>query len=164
MKGRKASLAALISITVVALGGMIGLRAVQAVHTKRDKDCRALAKALDKTIREKTPRVFEGIIEHRWNRKTERCMASLEYHYRPCDAKARKSAPSACDGPDADVAIYAFLDGGARPLLICERNYAKGTGSCSQSVYGTDGTVLASQEVSPDQFPSVKAGLLGLQP
>ncbi|MBI5247068.1 MAG: hypothetical protein HY923_07790 [Elusimicrobia bacterium] len=161
---RKLKTSELISIAAVALFGLIGLRSLQAVRAKRDADCRALAKALDKTIREKTPRVFEGILGHRWNRETKRCLASLEYHYKPCDAKERTKNPEACDGPDADVAIYAFLDGGARPLLICERTYATGAAYCSQSVYGIDGTLLTTQEIPPDQFPAVKAGLLGVKP
>lgn len=161
---RKLKSAELISIAVVASLGLVGLRAMQSVRAKRDADCRALTKALDKTIREKTPRVFEVLLGHRWNRESKRCLASLEYHYKPCDAKARKETPEACDGPDADVAIYAFLDGGARPLLICERTYATGAASCSQSVYGVDGTLLTTQEIPPDQFQAVKAGLLGLKP
>jgi len=161
---RKLQTPALLSIAVVALLALIGLRARQAVRAKRAEECRSLTKALDKTIREKTPRVFEGILGHRWNPDSKRCLASLEYHYKPCDAKERKKTPEACDGPDADVAIYAFLDGGARPLLICERTYATGAAACSQSVYGADGTLLTTQEVPPDQFQAVKAGLLGLNP
>ena len=164
MKATKYKLATYASVAVVALGGLLALRAIQADRAKRDRECRALTRALDKTIRERTPRVFESIVEHRWDRDKNRCLASLEYHYKPCDAKTRTKTPAQCGGPDADIAIYSFLDGGARPLLVCERFYETGEASCAQSVYGTDGTLITTQDIPPDQFPMVKAGLLGTKP
>ena len=156
---RKLQTPALLSIAVVALLALIGLRARQAVRAKRAEECRSLTKALDKTIREKTPRVFEGILGHRWNPDSKRCLASLEYHYKPCDAALAEKTPQYCAGPDADIAVYAFEGGGARPLLMCERHYASGEAGCTEPVYGDDGILISSREIPPDQFPALKAGM-----
>lgn len=154
----------MLSVALLSVTGLLWLRSVRAEKARREVECRALSKALDKTIREKSSRIFEGIAEHRWDGEAKRCLAALEYHYTPCDAKARKKNPGQCDGPDADIAIYTFLDGGARPLIICERVYATGAASCSESVYGVDGALLTSRELPPDQFPAIKAGMMGTKP
>jgi hypothetical protein len=126
---------------------------------KRKAACRALAIALDKTVRGRNPRVFESIVEDRWDRGKDRCLAALEYHYKPCDAKLRESVPALCEGPDADIGIYTFEDGGARPIVMCERKYDTGEGGCSEPVYGEDGSLISSREVPADEFPRLKAEL-----
>lgn len=144
------------AIGLAALLGFLFLRARVAERSKRDVACRALAGALDKTVTENSPRVFERIVEHHWDAKRRRCLASLEYHYKPCDAKTAKKTPAACAGPDADIGIYAFLDGGAKPLVMCERVYEPASASCVESVYGVDGTLLTSRDMPPEQFPPLK--------
>lgn len=164
MKGRGPTTAALAAIAGVAIGGVAALKLVQASRARHDRECRALTKALDKTIREKSPRFFEGIVEHRWDRETGRCLAALEYHYKPCPPDLLKKTPLLCSGPDADIAIYSFHDGGASPLFICERSYATGEARCTESVYGTDGSLLSSREFPPDQFPTIKSELIPPRP
>lgn len=161
---RRPKIAAFAVIAGVALGGVFAIRLVRADRARRDKECRALTKALDKTVREKSPRFFEGIVEHRYDRESDRCLAALEYHYKPCPPALLKKTPLLCTGPDADIAIYSFHDGGASPLFICERSYATGEARCTESVYGTDGSLLSSREFPPDQFPTIKAELLGSKP
>jgi hypothetical protein len=154
----------MLSVAVVCAAGLLWLRADRAEKARRVVECRALTKALDKTVRQKSERIFEGIPESRWDGEAKRCLASLEYHYKPCDAAGRKKNAAACAGPDADIAIYTFLDGGAHPLIVCERYYATGVASCSESVYGVDGALLTSRELPPDQFPAIKAGMMGTKP
>ncbi len=161
VNGRRYQAAALASIAVIALVGVATLRAVKARRARHEADCRAQTKALDKSVREKTPRIYEGIAEHRWDGEAKRCLASLEYHYRPCDAKARKKDPETCAGPDADIVIYSFLESGPRPLLMCRRTYATGEANCQETVFGVDGTMLTTRDVPPDQFPAIKAGMMG---
>lgn len=164
MNRRGPQTALLAVIAGAALGGWFAVRAVNASRARNEAECRALAKALDKTVRARSPRYFEGIVEHRYDRAKGRCLASLEYHYRPCDAELLKRTPLLCTGPDADIAIYAFLDGGARPLFICERVYATDEARCTESVYGSDGSLLSSREFPPDQFPAIKAELIAPKP
>ncbi len=126
---------------------------------QRKAECRALAKALDKTVRGKNPRVYESIVEDRWDEKAGRCLAALEYHYKPCDDKLRERVPALCEGPDADIGLYSFESGGARPIVMCERKYDTGEGGCSEPVYGDDGSLISSREVPADEFPRLKAEL-----
>jgi len=156
--------AAFAAIAGIAIGGWFAMRSVAASRARRVSECRALTKALDKTVRARSPRYFEGIVEHRYDHVTGRCLASLEYHYKPCNAKLRKKTPLLCTGPDADIAIYAFSSADAQPLFICERTYATGEAGCTESVYGTDGSLLSSREVPPDQFPAIKAELMNPKP
>jgi hypothetical protein len=156
--------AAFAAIAGISLGGVVALYAVKKARARHESECRALTKALDKTVRERSPRFFEGIVEHRYDRERGRCLASLEYHYKPCDAKLLKKTPLLCTGPDADIAIYTFQDAGAVPLFICERTYATGEARCTESVYGTDGSLLSSREFPPDQFPTIKAELINPKP
>jgi hypothetical protein len=151
-------------IAGVSLGGIFALRHVNATRVLRESECQVLTKALDKTVRERSPRYFEGIVEHRYDRDSGRCLASLEYHYKPCNATLLKKTPLLCTGPDADIAIYSFNDGGANPLFICERTYETGEARCTESVYGNDGSLLSSREFPPDQFPAIKAELLNPKP
>lgn len=154
----------LAAIAGISLGGWLAIRYVKATRARHVSECLALTKALDKTVRARSPRYFEGITEHRYDHETSRCLASLEYHYKPCDAKLLKKTPLLCAGPDADIAIYSFHDGGANPLFICERSYATGEARCTESVYGTDGSLLSSREFPPDQFPAIKAELISPKP
>ncbi len=151
-------------IAAVAFGGGFALRAVSGVRARHVRECRALALALDKTVREKSPRYFEGIVEDRYDRRTGLCRAALEYHYKPCDALSLKKTPLLCAGPDADIAIYSFQDAGARPLFICERTYASNEARCTESVYGADGSLLSSREFPPEQFPAIKAEMINPKP
>jgi hypothetical protein len=151
-------------IAGVSFGAIFAIRHVNATRALRESECRALTKALDKTVRERSPRYFEGIVEHRYDRDSGRCLASLEYHYKPCNATLLKKTPLLCTGPDADIAIYTFNDGGASPLFICERTYETGEAWCTESVYGNDGSLLSSREFPPDQFPAIKAELLNPKP
>lgn len=164
MKKRGPQTAAFAAIAGVAFGGFFAVRAVDAGRARRDAECVALTKALDKTIRANSPRLFESIVEQRYDREKERCLASLEYHYKPCDARLLKKTPLLCTGPDADIAIYTFHDAGASPLFICERTYETGEARCTESVYGNDGSLLSSREFPPDQFPAIKAELIGAKP
>jgi len=148
------------AIAGLSLGGLVAIRYVKAARARQDRECRAMTKALDKTIREKSPRFFEGIVEARFDADRGRCLAALEYHYKPCTPLLLKKTPLLCTGPDADIAIYAFNDAGASPLFICERSYATGEARCTESVYGTDGSLLSSREFPPDQFPTIKAELI----
>lgn len=151
--GKKGAYAA---IGLVALLGFLFLRGHAIRRAKKDASCRALAAALDKTFSDKAPRIFERIVEHHWDAEKQRCLASLEYHYKACDKAAAKKTPEACSGPDADIGIYAFMDGGAKPLVMCERVYATNSAMCQEAVYGVDGTLLNSRDVPPDQFPPLK--------
>ena len=164
VKRRGVQTAAFAVIAGVAFGGFLAIRHLNAERGRREAECIALTKALDKTVRERSPRYFEGIIEHRWDREKGRCLASIEYHYRPCDARLLKKTPLLCTGPDADIAIYTFNDGGASPLFICERTYATDEARCTESVYGSDGSLLSSREFPPDQFPAIKAEMIGAKP
>lgn len=137
---------------------------MNATRTRHESECVALTKALDKTVRARSPRFFEGIVEHRYDRTASRCLAALEYHYKPCDAKLLKKTPLLCSGPDADIAIYSFQNAEAHPLFICERTYATDEARCTESVYGTDGSLLSSREFPPDQFPTIKAELIKPKP
>jgi hypothetical protein len=152
------------AIAGISFGGLFAAHFITAARARRASECRTLTKALDKTVRARSPRFLEGIIEHRYDRKAGRCLAALEYHYKPCGAALLKKAPSLCTGPDADIAIYAFQNAEAHPLFICERTYATGTALCTESVYGTDGSLLSSREFPPDQFPAIKAELINPQP
>lgn len=151
-------------IAGVSFGGFFAIRHMSATRARHDSECRALTKALDKTIRERSPRFFEGIVEHRYDREAGRCLAALEYHYKPCPPKLLKNTPMLCTGPDADIAIYAFQDAGAIPLFICERVYETGEARCTESVYGTDGSLLSAREFPPDQFSTIKAELINPKP
>lgn len=151
-------------IAGVAFGGFFAIRHMNATRARHDSECRALTKALDKTIRERSPRFFEGIVEHRYDREAGRCLAALEYHYKPCTPELLKKTPLLCTGPDADIAIYAFQDAGAAPLFICERVYATGEARCTESVYGTDGSLLSAREFPPDQFSTIKTELINPKP
>lgn len=162
MNNRKT--AAYAAIGLAALFGFLLLRARSARLAKKDASCRALAAALDKTFSEKAPRIFERIVEHHWDREKKRCLASIEYHYKACDKAAAKKTPEACAGPDADIGLYAFLDGGAKPLVMCERVYATNSAACTESVYGVDGTLLNSREFPPEQFPPLKDELFERRP
>lgn len=164
MKGRKSQAAVFAAIAGVAFGGVLAVRWVKAERARLDAECLALTKALDKTVRARSPRYFEGIVEHRYDREAGRCLASLEYHYKPCNAALLKKTPLLCTGPDADIAIYAFSAEGANPLIICERTYATDEASCVESVYGNDGSLLSSREFPPDQFPAIKAEMLASKP
>ena len=161
---RASKTAAFAAIAGLSIGGFFAIRYVNATRARHDRECRALTKALDKTIRERSPRYFEGIVEHRYNVETGRCLAALEYHYKPCTPALFKKTPLLCTGPDADIAIYAFHDAGASPLFICERTYATDEARCTESVYGTDGSLLSSREFPPDQFPTIKAELIRPKP
>lgn len=152
------------AVAGISLGGWLAIRAVNASRARSESECAALTKALDKTVRARSPRYFEGIVEHRYDRATGRCLAALEYHYKPCDATLIKKTPLLCTGPDADIAIYAFQDAGALPLFICERTYATNDARCTESVYGSDGSLLSSREFPPDQFPVIKAELINPKP
>jgi hypothetical protein len=151
-------------IAGVAFGGFFAIRHMHATRARHDNECLALTKALDKTIRARSPRLFESIVEHRYDREAGRCLAALEYHYKPCDAKLLKKTPLLCTGPDADIAIYGFQDAGAIPLFICERVYATGEARCTESVYGTDGSLLSAREFPPDQFSTIKSELINPKP
>lgn len=164
MKSRGPQTAALAVIAGIAFGGWFAIRTVKATRARHESECVALTKALDKTVRERSPRFFEGIVEHRYDQEAGRCLASLEYHYKPCTPKLLKKTPLLCTGPDADIAIYSFRDGGANPLFICERSYSTGEAHCTESVYGTDGSLLSSREFPPDQFPTIKAELISPKP
>ncbi len=164
VKGPKYSAAVMISVAVLCVTALLWLRADRAEKARRVVECRALTKALDKTVRQSSDRIYEGIAESRWDGEAKRCLAALEFHYKPCDPKQLKKNAASCAGPDADIAIYTFLNGGARPLIICERVYATGAASCSESVYGVDGALLTSRELPPDQFPAIKAGMMGTKP
>lgn len=161
---RGTTTAAFAAIAGLALGGFLAIRFVNASRARHDRECRALAKALDKTIRERSPRFFEGIVEQRYDREAARCLAALEYHYKPCTPELLKKTPLLCTGPDADIAIYAFHDAGASPLFICERTYEPEESRCTESVYGTDGSLLSSREFPPNQFPTIKAELIRPKP
>lgn len=152
------------AVAGVAFGGLFALRWVKAERVRLENECRALTKALDKTVRARSPRYFEGIVEHRYDRDAGRCLAALEYHYKPCDAALLKRTPLLCTGPDADIAIYSFNGENASPLFICERTYATDEASCTESVYGNDGSLLSSREFPPDHFPAIKAELLAVKP
>lgn len=152
------------AVAGVAFGGFLAVRFVKAERLRLETECRALTKALDKTVRARSPRFFEGIVEHRYDREAGRCLASLEYHYKPCNAALLKKTPLLCTGPDADIAIYVFNGENASPLFICERTYATGEASCTESVYGNDGSLLSSREFPPDHFPAIKAELLAAKP
>lgn len=160
MKARGSRTAAFAAIAGISLGGFFAIRYVNAARARQDLECRAMTKALDKTIREKSPRFFEGIVEHHFDPAGGRCLAALEYHYKPCPPVLLKKTPLLCTGPDADIAIYSFNEAGASPLFICERTYATGEALCTESVYGTDGSLLSSREFPPDQFPTIKAELI----
>lgn len=164
MKRRGPTTAAFAAIAGISFGGWFAVRSVQASRARHESECRAVTKALDKTVRERSPRFFEGIVEHRYDRDKERCLASLEYHYKPCDAQLLKKTPLLCTGPDADIAIYAFRKEEAQPLFICERTYATNEARCTESLYGTDGSLLSTREFPPEQFPGIKAELLGSKP
>ena len=164
MKRRGPQTAVFAAIAGLAFGAWVAVRSVGAARARRESECRALTQALDKTVRGRSPRYFEGIVEHRYDRAAGRCLAALEYHYRPCDTKLLKKAPSLCAGPDADIAIYAFKNAQARPLFLCERTYATGRAQCTESVYGADGSLLSAREFPPDQFPAIKAELLAPKP
>ena len=151
-------------IAAISFGGFCAVRFVTAARARHERECRALTKALDKTVRARSPRRFESIVEHRYDRAMGRCLAALEYHYKPCDAKLLKKTPLLCTGPDADIAIYAFQDAGAHPLFICERTYATSEARCTESVYGTDGSLLSTRAIPPDQFPAIKAELINPKP
>lgn len=152
------------AVAVVAFGGFFAVRRMNAERTRRESECRALTRALEKTVRARSPRYFEGIVEHRFDREKDRCLASIEYHYKPCTPELVKKTPLLCTGPDADIAIYSFIDSGAVPLFICERTYETGEARCTESVYGTDGSLLSSREFPPDQFPAIKAELIHPKP
>ncbi len=156
--------AAYAAIAGLALGGIFALRMVGKSRERHARECVALTTALDKTIRARSPRYFEGIVENRYDRDKGRCVAALEYHYKPCDAILLKKTPLLCTGPDADIAIYTFLNTEAHPLFICERTYATNEATCTESVYGNDGSLLSSREFPPDQFPAIKAELIGATP
>ena len=164
MKPRGPQTAAFAAIAGISLGGWLALRAVNATRARQVKECAGLTKALDKTVRARSPRYFEGIVEHRYDQAGGRCLASIEYHYKPCDPILLKKTPLLCTGPDADIAIYAFAGAEAHPLFICERTYATDEARCTESVYGTDGSLLSSREFPPDQFSTIKAELFGPKP
>lgn len=151
-------------IAGIAAGGFFAVRHTNAARARREAECRVMTRTLDKTIRQRSPRYFEGIVEHRFDREKDRCLASIEYHYKPCTPELLKKTPLLCTGPDADIAIYAFNDAGASPLFICERTYETGEARCTESVYGNDGSLLSSREFPPDQFPAIKAELIGSKP
>lgn len=152
-------------LAALAVSGALAWRRRAADELlKRKAECRALTRALDKTVRGKNPRVFESIVEDRWDEKGRRCLAALEYHYKPCDEKLRARVPALCDGPDADIGLYAFESGGARPIVLCERKYDTGEGGCSEPVYGDDGSLLSARDVPPDDFPRLKAELFPAPP
>jgi hypothetical protein len=151
-------------IAGISLGGWLAIRAVKASRAKRETECGALAKALDKTVRARSPRFKEGIIEHRYDSESGRCLASLEYHYKPCNKVLLKKTPLLCTGPDADIAIYSFQNAEAHPLFICERTYESGEATCTESMYGVDGSLLSTREIPTDQFPAIKAELIGGKP
>lgn len=156
--------AAFAAIAGIALGGIVALQFIGRSRARRVGECAALTKALDKTVRARSPRYFEGIVESRYDQDKGRCVAALEYHYKPCDKVLLAKTPLLCTGPDADIAIYAFRDAEAHPLFICERTYATNEAACTETVYGTDGSLLSSREFPPDQFPAIKAELLGAKP
>ena len=164
MKRRGPTTAAFAIIAGISFGGWLAIRYVNATRARHVAECRALTKALDKTVRARSPRYFEGIVESQYDQASGRCLAALEYHYKPCNAQLLKKTPLLCTGPDADIAIYSFHDGGANPLFICERSYETGEARCTESVYGTDGLLLSSREVPPDQFPAIKAELITPKP
>ncbi|MBI3287950.1 MAG: hypothetical protein HYZ74_00345 [Elusimicrobia bacterium] len=146
------------ALALLACGLLI--LAVRRTGVRRREQCRALAGALDKTVRAKSPRIFEGIVESHYSDSLDRCLAALEYHYRPCPETLRKKTPLFCAGPDADIAVYSFQDGGARPMITCERFYEARAGECSESIYGNDGLLLSSRDVPPEDFPRLKAELM----
>jgi len=164
VKARGTQTAVFALIAGISFGGLIAVRAVSASRVRRDKECGALAKALDKTVRARSPRYHEGIVEHRYDRESGRCLASLEYHYKPCNKILLQRTPRLCTGPDADIAIYSFQSAEAHPLFICERTYETGAASCTESMYGVDGSLLSTREIPTDQFPAIKAELIGGKP
>ena len=164
MKRRGPQTAAFALIAGISFGGWFAAHSIAASRARAETECRALTKALDKTVRDRSPRYFEGIVEHRYDRSAGRCLAALEYHYKPCDKVLLAKTPELCTGPDADVAIYSFDKAEARPLFICERTYATGEARCTESVYGVDGSLLSNREFPPDQFPAIKGELLGRKP
>ena len=151
-------------IAGLSFGGWLAVRAVSASRARRENECGGLAKALDKTVRARSPRYREGIVEHRYDRESGRCLASLEYHYKPCNKILLQKTPLLCTGPDADIAIYSFQNAEAHPLFICERTYESGEASCTESMYGVDGSLLSTREIPTDQFPAIKAELIGGTP
>lgn len=163
---RKAPPAALAAGALVLLvaGGIAWRALADRRFEKKVAGCRALAHALDKTVRHKSLRVFEGIIESRWDAAAGRCYASLEYHYKPCDKAQKAKTPLICEGPDADVAVYAFREGGAKPVYLCERVYAPAAAACTETIYADDGTALSTREVPPEEFPRLKDALLKGEP
>ena len=161
---RKQKQLAFALIAGVACGGFFALRYIKAERARKERGCVALTRALDRTVRARSPRYFEGIVQHQFQRDKDRCLASLEYHYKPCDAELLKKTPLLCTGPDADIAIYSFQEGEAHPLFICERNYEPAEARCTESVYGTDGSLLSSREFPPDQFPAIKSELFPSTP
>lgn len=156
--------AAFAAIAGLAVGGIFAIQAVSRTRARHERECVALTKALDKTVRARSPRYFEGIVENRWDGDKARCVAALEYHYKPCDLVLLKKTPLLCTGPDADIAIYAFRDAEAHPLFICERTYATNEAVCTETVYGNDGSLLSSREFPPEMFPAIKAELIGAKP
>ncbi|UPT75800.1 MAG: hypothetical protein M0D55_09075 [Elusimicrobiota bacterium] len=141
------------AVGAAALLGAVLLQVRSSRLNKKVAACKALSEALDKTVRDSSPRIFEGIVDYAWDRKKERCLASIEYHYKPCDPKTAKKNPELCAGPDADIGIYAFLDGGAKPLVMCERRYEPAAAACTESVYGIDGMLLTSREFPRSSSP-----------
>ncbi|MEK7232400.1 MAG: hypothetical protein AAB268_01180 [Elusimicrobiota bacterium] len=164
MNRRGSKTAAFAVIVGVAFGGLFAVRHLNKTRARHESECRALTKALDKTVRARSPRFLESIVEHRYDRTEGRCLAALEYHYKPCDAKLLKRTPLLCTGPDADVAIYSFHNAGANPLFICERFYATGKARCTESMYGADGRLLSTREFPPDRFPAIKSELINPKP
>lgn len=155
LERRRAVLAAA-AAAVLAGGAAFLLR--RAALARDEAECRAMARALDKTLRGQSPRYREGIVEHRRDREAGRCLASIEHHYAPCVPTTSKKAPQACAAPDADIAIYAFRDKKVFPLYVCER-YASGEARCVESSYGADWSFLSSREFPPEEFPAVKSSL-----
>jgi hypothetical protein len=164
VKARGPQTAVLAVIAGISFGGWLAVRAISASRARRDKECGALAKALDKTVRARSPRFQEGIVEHRYDGQSGRCLAALEYHYKPCNKILLKKTPLLCTGPDADIAIYSFQNAEAHPLFICERTYESGEATCTESMYGVDGSLLSTREIPTDQFPAIKAELIGGKP
>src|SRR4051812_23526643 len=73
VKGQKYSATVMISVAVICATALFWLRGQRAEKARRVADCRALTKALDKTVREGSGRIYEGIAESRWDPEGKRC-------------------------------------------------------------------------------------------
>ena len=154
MRDKRLWAAAAVLLLLAAAGGVLSRR---GRLTARLRECAAQTLLLDKALRSRFPRAYENLGEP-YLSAGGKCLALIEYHYRPCTPKELELAPASCGGPEADIGFYDVKAG--RLLLSCSK--AGDEARCGENVYGPDGKLSSFSPFPPETFPQRKNALLAL--